>query len=214
MSEAGYTEKTHKTDGEPHENPSVTGKNVAYSNEVSNGKASSSEAEHPADVPGVDSVIYEAPHPLDQLSAEEVKAVATAINEFLLRRDCDGKMDTPSNPRFNAITLKEPPKAELLAMTDGSPAPPRQAQVIFMTPASGRAYEATVKVVPAPKGGALGLVGEIVDCTTLTSGTQPLLSPDDCTLAESIVKEDVKVAKLLKERYNITDIGEGSLILT
>lgn len=206
MSEAECEEKTCQIDEEPHENP------AACSNEVSNGKASSSEAEHPADTPGVDSAMYVAPHPLDQLSAEEVKAVATAINAFLLRKGCDGKIDTSSNPRFNAITLKEPPKAELLAMTNGSPAPPRQAHVIFMTPASGLAYEAIVKVVSAPKEVALGLMGEILDCTTLTPGTQPLLSPDDCILAESIVKEDAKVVKLLEERYGITDIGEGNII--
>ena len=150
----------------------------------------------------------EAPHPLDQLSTTEIKATATAINEFLLWTDYDGKVHPPSNPRFSSITLKEPPKAELLAMLSGSPVPPRQAQVIFMIPASGRAYEATVNIVPAPRG-ASGLVGDVVDCILLELGTQPcLLSPDECALAESIVKEDPNLAKLLKEKYGITDTGK------
>ncbi|CAM9530669.1 unnamed protein product [Ascophyllum nodosum] len=76
-----------------------------------------------------------------------------------------------------------------------------------MVPGSGLTYEATVVIVPAP-GGASGLVGDVVNCTPLALGTQPLLSPEDFNLAENIVKEDAAVAKLLKERYHITDIGE------
>ena len=179
-------------------------------NKVANGTTSSDE-KRPAAV----EMIERGPHPLDQLGVEEVKAVAAAVNEFLLWTDYDGKIHPPDDgknhpppcPRFSVITLKEPPKAELLARANGFPAPRRQAHVIFMVPGSGLTYEATVVIVPAP-GGASGLVGDVVNCTPLALGTQPLLSPEDFNLAENIVKEDAAVAKLLKERYHITDIGE------
>lgn len=36
---------------------------------------------------------------------------------------------------------------------------------------------------------------------------QPLASPDDCFLAEEIVKANVEVQSLLKEKYGITDMS-------
>lgn len=48
--------------------------------------------------------------------------MATAIKES----DYDGKSDAPAAPRFNAITLAEPAKADLL---EASLVCPRKAQV-------------------------------------------------------------------------------------
>ncbi|CBN75262.1 amine oxidase [Ectocarpus siliculosus] len=138
------------------------------------------------------------PHPLDQLSAAEITAVATAIKES----DYDGKPEGPAAPRFNAITLAEPAKADLL---EASLVCPRKAQVIFMCSESTAAYEALVEIMSAA--GSDPPVAAVVSCKPLGQGFQPLLSPDDCDLAEKIVKLDAGVAKLLEERYGITDIG-------
>ena len=38
-------------------------------------------------------------------------------------------------------------------------------------------------------------------------GKQPLLTPEDCLLAEEIVKADPEVAALLRDDYGITDLS-------
>lgn len=70
---------------------------------------------------------------------------------------------------------------------------------------STAAYEALVEI-SGDNGDAP--TGTVTSCEPLGKGFQPLLSPDDCDLTESIVKLDDGVAKLLEERYGITDIGE------
>lgn len=145
------------------------------------------------------------PHPLDQLNASEIRAVAGAVNEYLMRTNYVGKTNPPSAPRFNVITLAEPAKADLLAMAaECTPAPPRQAGVIFITPTSCTSHEALVDISIQE---GVGLTADVVTCLPLAAGVQPLLSPDDCDLAESIVKLDAGVARLLKERYGIVDMG-------
>jgi hypothetical protein len=49
--------------------------------------------------------------------------------------------------------------------------------------------------------------GVVTRQAELPKGCQPLLTPDDCDLAEKITKADPKVAKLLKDRYGITDLS-------
>lgn len=73
-----------------------------------------------------------------------------------------------------------------------------------MIPQSTAAYEAACEITEQNE----KLEVTVVSCEPLGEGFQPLLSPDDCDLAERIVKLDAGVAKLLEERYNITDIGE------
>lgn len=72
---------------------------------------------------------------------------------------------------------------------------------------STAAYEAICEITP-PKGDEELPTAVVVSWKPLGEGFQPLLSPDDCDLAEQIVKLDAGVAKLLEERYGITDIGE------
>lgn len=72
---------------------------------------------------------------------------------------------------------------------------------------STAAYEAICEITP-PAGDEEQPTALVVSCKPLGEGFQPLLSPDDCDLAEQIVKLDAGVAKLLEERYGITDIGE------
>lgn len=38
-------------------------------------------------------------------------------------------------------------------------------------------------------------------------GKQPLLTPEDCLLAEEIVKADPEIAAMLRDDYGITDLS-------
>ena len=75
--------------------------------------------------------------------------------------------------------------------------PPPNSPTHKQLPADGSAYEIEV-LLPD---------GEVTSCEKLPSGTQPLISPDECDMAEDIVKADSEVAALLKERYGIEDLS-------
>ena len=75
-----------------------------------------------------------------------------------------------------------------------------------MVSESTAAYEALMEITTAA--GSDPPVASVVSCEQLGQGFQPLLSPDDCDLAEKIVKLDAGVANLLEERYGVTDLGE------
>ncbi|CAM9549635.1 unnamed protein product, partial [Hapterophycus canaliculatus] len=140
-------------------------------------------------------------HPLDQLSGSEISAVRAAITQG----DYAGKPEAVAAPRFNVITLAEPAKVDLVAFQAGELASlPRMSQVIFMVSETTAAYEALVEIKKVDNGD--GPAAIVTSCAPLGDGFQPLLSPDDCDLAESIVKLDAGVAKLLEERYGIMDI--------
>ena len=47
--------------------------------------------------------------------------------------------------------------------------------------------------------------GIVLETRELEGGQQPMLTPDDCLLAESVVKDDPRFKSLLAERYGILD---------
>jgi primary-amine oxidase len=111
--------------------------------------------------------------------------------------------DIPSL-RFNVITLKEPPKKELLAYDadpSSKPAPLRQAFCILQTPPKSGALEAVVTL-----GTATDPLAATVVSWEFKDGVQPLATPDDCFDAEAIVKADHVVQKLLQDKYGITNM--------
>jgi primary-amine oxidase len=133
-----------------------------------------------------------AAHPLDPLSSDEIKIIAASIKKYALAQDIPFL-------RFNVITLKEPPKKELLAYDADPTSPPsfpRQAFCILQTPPKSGALEAVV---------TLGTDAATVVSWEIKEGVQPLATPDDCFDAEAIVKADPTVQKLLAEKYGITD---------
>lgn len=77
---------------------------------------------------------------------------------------------------------------------------------------SGSATTRLVKVTYQVEGKAyVAIVGgegldEILEVVDL-EGVQPLLTPDDCLLAEEIVKSDQKVKAMLVERFGITNLA-------
>ena len=128
-------------------------------------------------------------HPLDPLTADEIRAAVAAAQAHEALAD-KGPL------RFNFVTLNEPPKPALRAFAEGGARPPREAEVLLLTPQSSAVYRL---VVALPDGG----VAEFAKL----EGVQPLASPDECFLAEDIVKKDPKVQALMKERYGVEDMG-------
>jgi len=128
-------------------------------------------------------------HPLDQLSSEEITRAADLVRKSVGSND---------RMRFVCISLAEPTKAELAAFDSGAGAPLRAAECVLLLPDSGETREMTVDLT----------AGQVQNSKTLPAGTIALFSPDDCFLAERIVKEDAGVRGLLKDRYGITDMDE------
>jgi primary-amine oxidase len=128
-------------------------------------------------------------HPLDPLSGDEILEASTAIRKYLgLTPDSSVR-----HLRFVAVSLKEPPKQEYIK---GNPTP-RQAEIVTVNPATGIASEYEVNLE----------TGKVVYSHDLPKGVQPLLTPEDCFLAEEIVQTSKDISRLLLERYGITDIS-------
>ncbi|CAN8064892.1 unnamed protein product [Agarophyton chilense] len=86
------------------------------------------------------------------------------------------------NVRFSAITLAETCVA-------------RAAVVIAIVPPDATAYKLHVE-----------LASSEVKELPIARGAQPVLTPDDCNLAETIVKRDARVRDLISKRYGMYDI--------
>jgi primary-amine oxidase len=139
-------------------------------------------------------------HPLAPLSAEEIGRASLAVRTLV-------GVDASDDPhleklRFVAISLKEPAKAALLPFLDGdvSVSLPRQAEIVVLSSTTGLATEYVVDLFS--DGSA-----KVVQSVSVPSGSQPMLTPDDCDLAESIVHGSPEVAAALKERYDIHDVS-------
>jgi len=115
--------------------------------------------------------------PLCSLTPSEIEAASKVVK------------DKYEDSRFVAISLKEPPKHG-----DGS----RMAEMVVLNSKTGIASEI-----------AVSLEGEasIVTRKELERGVQPLLTPEDCELAEEISKSSPWVQEVLKDRYGITDMS-------
>ena len=176
---------------------------------------SSSDAESPQRTVVVVSS-DEKPHPLDDLTADERTAAASAVKQHLL--DAVFAATTTSDTeeqelRFNYVTLAEPPKDALLAYNlssgDSTAAKPllqREAEVLVSVPSRGASFKVFVNLDALSTPDEETEEAAVTSCEPIPDGCQPLFSPDDCDLAESIVKADPGVAELLKTRYGIDDL--------
>ena len=128
-------------------------------------------------------------HPLDELTSEEITRAAEAVRNAFADTEL----------RFNSVTLAEPSKKDLTLFAQDGPekTPKRTAEVVVLVPKTGEAYVCYVDYE----------ANDDVQTNKLPLGTQPPYSPDDCFLAEDIVKADEEVASLLKERYGIEDLA-------
>jgi primary-amine oxidase len=121
-------------------------------------------------------------HPLCSLTPDEIRVAADAV-----------KAHFKKDVRFVAIALAEPSKAALSSSTK----PPRQAEIIILNSSTGIASEITMSLAD----------NSIISTKDMERGIQPLLTPDDCILAEAISKGAPEVQAALKERYGITDMS-------
>ena len=138
-------------------------------------------------------------HPLDPITADEIRQAVRTVKASSM---C-ALPEAPGAVRFNTIDAIEPEKKAMLAAAGSSSfngaTTHRRVEVKYQIPSEGRAY---VAVVATADRGASEL-GVLESCNELV-GVQPLLTPDDCFLAEAIVKGDDGVLTLLSERYGMS----------
>lgn len=126
-------------------------------------------------------------HPLTSLTPNEISAAASAVK--------DHYAENKERIRFVAIALAEPNKAILRSSTK----PIRGADIIILNTETGIGTELKVSLE--------GAAASVTSVKDLERGVQPLLTPDDCDLAESISKSSPELQAALKERYGITDMS-------
>ncbi|KAF1981035.1 peroxisomal copper amine oxidase [Aulographum hederae CBS 113979] len=113
------------------------------------------------------------PHPLDPLSEAEIASAVSII-----------RSEHKQELFFNAVTLWEPRKAEMLAWLatpETTPRPHRVADVVVIGKGS-KVYD-----------GVVDLDEKKVVSWELTEGVQPLITMEDLQIVESIVRMDEKV---------------------
>jgi primary-amine oxidase len=150
-------------------------------------------------------------HPLDPLTVDEIRAAATAVKDhhhLLSSSAAEDEQETSSNSlRFVAISLKEPSRLSCSDDDKGEQGDDkrggRAAEVVVLNPATGLAYEYLVDILSDVDKKNAAVVHSVVQ---VEKGRQPLLTPDDCDLAESIVQSSVEMQRIVLERYGIQDM--------
>lgn len=122
-------------------------------------------------------------HPTDPLTSVEIRQAADL---------CRKHFDTVSI-RYNTISLAEP--------CLDSPPSSRLASVILLFPEEAVAHNVLVDLTAS----------RVLTVQSLNNGQQPPFSPDDCLLAEAIVKGDTEIIKLVRDRFGIVDV-ENQLV--
>lgn len=117
------------------------------------------------------------PHPFDPLSTAEID---TAVS--IIRRE-HGKVN------FNAVSLYEPRKAEMMAWLadpNNAPRPKRAAEVVAISP-EGQVYDGFVDLNE----------GKIVEWKH-TPGVQPIITMEELQEVEHVVRKDPNVIEQCK----------------
>ena len=127
--------------------------------------------------------IMKSVHPFEPLSSSEIN-VASSVVQTALEAENPGQIT-----RFIAVSLLEPSKDVLKSPETVS----RQAEVIILNPSTGIASEFVVDISNES-------ISTRVD---LEPGVQPMFTPEDCDLAEQIVKNSTEVQEIMKDRYGI-----------
>jgi primary-amine oxidase len=118
-----------------------------------------------------------APHPLDPLSAQEIRAAAATV-----RRE----HATTDGWRFAVIDLHEPAKHELTA----DPAPPRVAEVVCWNREDGRAFKGTVSLAE----------DRVASWAQLAPGEHPSMTDADFSEANEVLRRHPAVVEALAKR--------------
>ncbi|KAJ4212744.1 hypothetical protein NW759_011384 [Fusarium solani] len=127
------------------------------------------------------------PHPLDQLSVEEIRLAARLIRENSSFNDF----------KFNCITLREPKKTEYAAFRSrNGPRPSRQAFAIIIEKGTGKVAEVIVN-----------LTNGNVESHQLRPGAGPIMNIEDMDVCERIARQDPLVIEACRE-IGITDMNK------
>ncbi len=118
-------------------------------------------------------------HPLDPLSAEEIKAAAKIIG---------GHPGFPQGAIYSTIVLKEPAKAEVINYKPGGQFS-RQAFAVLLDRKGNRTYEVVVD-----------LKSERLTSWKLVEGAQPLVTATEFELLPDIVKKDARWQAAMRKR--------------
>ncbi|EED12293.1 peroxisomal copper amine oxidase [Talaromyces stipitatus ATCC 10500] len=127
------------------------------------------------------------PHPLDQLSIEEIPLAAKLIREYA----------SPKKLKFNCITLREPTKREYAAYRKGSgPRPDRRVFSIVLEVGTPNCAEVV-----------LNLTKNTVEEWKEVKEVMPTLTLEDLDIMERICRKDPRVIQACKE-IGITDMSK------
>lgn len=114
-------------------------------------------------------------HPLDPLSAQEIKTVTGVLSKFYAGKPIG----------FNTVTLREPIKKAYYAWKEhNGPVPPRLAYYVIVEQGVNGVHEGVVDIPSLT----------VVE-SKQTDGVQPILSPDDLQTTEDIVRQDPNVIR-------------------
>jgi primary-amine oxidase len=123
-----------------------------------------------------------APHPLDPLSAAEIRAAAAAVRRE--RAPSDGW-------RFAGIDLREPDKAQLA----GRQPPPRIVDIVGFDRADGRGYQGTVSLD----------ADRVLTWEALEPGQQPSMTVADYHECDEVLRRHPRMIEALARR-GVTDM--------
>jgi primary-amine oxidase len=123
-------------------------------------------------------------HPLEPLSAEEIRATVDILRT---------ERNLEDTYRFVAVVLHEPPKEQVLNLWDEGSID-REALVVLLDNADGSAYEAVVS-----------LTNETVGSWKHIPDVQPQIMLDEMREAEEAIKADPRFREALEKR-GITDV--------
>ncbi|KAG2422471.1 hypothetical protein HXX76_015995 [Chlamydomonas incerta] len=146
------------------------------------------------------------PHPLEQLSADEVRRAAEAVRRYAAAAGM-------GTLRYNTVMLREPPKRYQLAFERGAaPRPPRVAEVVLVLPQSAGVAEALVRLALPPAAGEASPLGPPPPPASVAlllwrklEGVHPLTSPEDNSEAEVIMKASPQLRAAVAARYGLSE---------
>ncbi len=124
-------------------------------------------------------VRLEAGHPLDPLSADEIRASARVVREA---------NPTSSVLAFALVALAEPAKDEVVAFVPGDPFE-RRAKVVVLDRATGRTFEGTVSIGRSS-----------LDSWRSVPGVQPPIMREEMAFAAEAARRDRRFARALRRR--------------
>jgi len=119
-------------------------------------------------------------HPLDPLSAEEIRAAAAVVRAERPKLDC---------PRFSLLLLREPAKEAVREHARGRPAPPRRAFVVVLERGTGKTYE-----------GVVDLGSRQLESWEHRPGVQPGILPEEFARVAAAILADPEAQATLRRR--------------